>query len=65
MSLSLSIHSSSTGREPVCERHTWTAVVGTGLVVEFFQPLQGLLSVGLSNCISFVDNQLICFDFCI
>ena len=40
MSLSFSIHSSSSGREPVCERHTWTAVVGTGLVVVFFQPLQ-------------------------
>lgn len=40
MSLSFSIHSSSSGREPVCERHTWTAVVGTGLVVVFFQPSQ-------------------------
>ncbi|XP_015760294.1 PREDICTED: RPA-interacting protein A-like, partial [Acropora digitifera] len=49
ISLSLSIHSSLTGREPVCERHTWTAVVGTGLVVEFFQPLQ-LAGVVLGYC---------------
>lgn len=49
ISLSLSTHSSLTGREPVCERHTWTAVVGTGLVVEFFQPLQ-LAGVVLGYC---------------
>ena len=49
ISLSLSIHSSLTGREPVCERHTWTAFVGTGLLVEFFQPLQ-LTGVVLGYC---------------